>query len=173
MDKKSIIAFILIGIVLILWPLYQSKILGIKPASIGKSNEPATQVSKIKEEAVKNSSSQGENQKRGSTKIDDETKTQGIDDLKSAKVDTVILENNLFRGSLSSIGGGTIISWKLKKYYGNDGKWVELIPDSALGNLGLTSRWIKGMDLQRTVFDVVSDTEWVEKGKKFRKVHDV
>jgi YidC/Oxa1 family membrane protein insertase len=98
----------------------------------------------------------------------DETRmTLSDTEVKNITVHTV--ETNMYEGVLSSLGGGTITSWKLKNYLGKDGEWVELVPsDSALGNLSV----ILGnrTDLGNLVFNTALDTQWVVDGKHFRRI---
>ena len=51
----------------------------------------------------------------------------------------------------------------MKQYRDKEGEWVELIPDTASGNLGL----ITNTDLSRVVFDVEADTSGEIKTVRF------
>ena len=90
---------------------------------------------------------------------------------RSVKADTVIVETNLYEARLSSRGGGTLIGWKLKKYFIGDkkkGVFVDLIPDSAFGNLSL---YLGGMgDLSETVFEFAGRSEGEEDGRRFQRI---
>jgi len=171
MDRNTILALILIGLVLLLWPVYMKRVGGTREST---REEPS--VTEMKESGVprKPESSSvvpssesvvggGEKLARGIG-----TPWQG----RGEKPDTVVVETELFRGKLSSVGGGTIVSWKLKKYKkpeeNKDEKeeWVELIPDSAEGNLGV----VMGTDLSRTIFNVELDT--LSEVKKYRFVYN-
>ncbi|MFH1941592.1 MAG: hypothetical protein ABIL68_05765, partial [bacterium] len=157
MDKKSILALIFIGAILILYPVYLRKVAGVKEPI--QRQQPLSEVreaeiSKDEETYAAAPSSD----KAVQRKQEPSTRDKDSSVLQSVKPDTIVVETDIFRGLISSAGGGTIVSWKLKKHYSRDKaenlKWVELIPDSAAGNLGLQV----GIDLSRAVFDVEVDT---------------
>ena len=162
MDKKSILALIFIGAILILYPVYLRKVAGVKEPI--QRQQPLSEVREAEipkdEETYAAAPSSDKAVQR---KQEPSTRDKDSSVLQSVKPDTIVVDTDIFRGRLSSEGGGTIVSWKLKKHYTGDKeekkrkeeeKWVELIPDSAVGNLGLRV----GVDLSRAVFDVEADT---------------
>jgi YidC/Oxa1 family membrane protein insertase len=154
MDRKSIIAFALIGLVLLLWPLYQKKVVGVR--------EP------VKQESVK-TSQEMETTPKAETVISENIPTVAQASFtKPVRFDTV--ETDLYRAVLSSSGGGTIVSWQLKSYQKTpkDKAWVELIPESAKGNLSLTSRGNPAWEIE--TFDVIQDSQWTEAAKRNRLI---
>jgi YidC/Oxa1 family membrane protein insertase len=155
MDRKSIIAFALIGLVLLLWPLYQKKVVGVP--------EP------VKRETIKTQQEQ-EPVKKAEPTVSDQTVAKiPTSPKRPVRFDTV--ETDLYRGVLSSAGGGTIVSWQLKSYQKNpkDKAWVDLIPESAKGNLALTA--VRGNPPWETEsFDVVQDSQWTDAGKRNRMI---
>ena len=128
MDKKSLIAFALIGLILFLWPVYNKKILKIEP------------VRKNSQKSIVGDSLAIEPR---SPEIKEETKSQkqtvSAAQKKQVVPEEIInVDTDLFEGKISSIGGGTILSWKLKEYKKANGDLVELIPEGSRGNLGFT-----------------------------------
>ncbi len=162
MDKNTIIALILIGLILLLWPMYMRRVVGV--------NEP------VEEQPIQseiNESDMVEEPEMQNIiypeKGDEKTKNISSDiNSPIEKPDTLIVNTENYRAELSSLGGGTILKWRLKKYFKGDKKDnipVELIPDSAEGNLGI----ILNRDLSDIVFDVEVDT--LGEIKTFRFVH--
>jgi YidC/Oxa1 family membrane protein insertase len=156
MDKNTIIGFVLIGLILIFWPIYQNKVVGVKPSdgivqqtteTVSPTISPDRTVSKPVQPAL------------SSTPLVNQDKEE-------TKPDTVFLENKMFRAAFSSLGGGTVLSWKLKGYdrhekdklTGEDEKIpIDLIPDSGReDNLGFRLTLPDGseQDLSKSVFAV-------------------
>ena len=172
MDRNTIIAFILIGLVLLLWPVYMKRVVGVK--------QPIRQEPVESDEIVSEAPLQTETPSlagRVETTPAVPARPRLSPPTQKGKPDTLVVETDLFRGKLSSMGGGTVVSWKLKKYFQGDKRdsvLVELIPDSSNENLGLVLGG--GLDLSDTVFKTARDSQWVEDGKRRRMigfVHDV
>ena len=173
MDKNTIIAFVLIGLILLLWPVFQTKIIGVpesKKMEEQAVNTPSSDQS-VKKPETNSAIQMSEKTERNERirKLNPEKKRQNI------QADTVVIQNNLFRGELSTLGGGTIVGWKLKKYFtpeaGKDQKrtWVELIPQDVQGNLGITLDPLKarGIDLDEILFQYRIDTTGSTKTYRF------
>jgi YidC/Oxa1 family membrane protein insertase len=173
MDKKTILALIIVGAIFLLWPVYMRKIVG-KNAPVTRSvsqGENQESVERPVSQSYNAASSENNSQDNRKEKVPDSRSLS----VPGVKPDTVVVETGLFKGKLSSLGGGTVISWKLKQFYkpytdkDREGKseesWVELIPEGAEGDLGL----ILGMDLSRKVFAVEYDT--LGAVKKYRFVY--
>ncbi len=162
MDRNTIIGFVLIGLILLMWPLYQSKVLGVKP--LEKRTQQTTEaVSPTQSPDVKpTESGQAVLSSQPAPSVPTKTKI---------KADTVALDNNFFHASFSSLGGGTVLSWQLKDYdriekdklTGEDEKIpIDLIPDSGReDNLGFKMILPDGSeyDLSKSVFTVEQETE--------------
>ena len=169
MDRNTLLAFLLIGLIILLWPVWMRKVVGTKEPIRETIAESEEQQSEILEESqtpqpVSSSEETLKARKEPSRRIEASSITRGV------RPDTIVVETDFYRGLLSSAGGGTILSWKLKKYLKGekeDRKWVELIPDSAEGNMGL----VMGVDLSRIVFDVEYDT--LGETKEYKFVHDL
>jgi YidC/Oxa1 family membrane protein insertase len=160
MDKNTILAFVLIGLILIFWPVYQRKVIGIKPPVQDTSNTSIIQESDIEEESDNTLSIPSLPES-----IVEQSK-QIVPVEYHEKVDTVVLETDLFIGKLSSVGGGTIISWKLKKHLNHDNNLVELIPEGARGNLGISLKRFGEKEelVGDVVFHLDLDEIWIENG---------
>jgi len=167
MDKNTLLALLLIGLVLLLWPLYMKKVVGVKE----NVQKPVAKSSKVEKQSREPAAVPlPENRREITEKSVSPIKVSTV--ANKEKPDTLVVETNLFRGLLSSAGGGTIISWKLKKYFKGDKKdsvLVELIPDSARGNLAIIPE-DKWQGFSDAVFHVTLDSQWVENGKKYRMI---
>ncbi|HDQ46259.1 MAG TPA: membrane protein insertase YidC [bacterium] len=171
MDKNTIIGFVLIGLILILWPLYQREIIGEKTA--------APTQEQTEEAAPSPSFSRVTPIEAEPTRVTPAPSLEAIALPPDAdRPDTVVIENALFRAELSSRGGGTVLSWKLKTFerYEIDvltGETVkvpiDLIPDfGRADNLGFRMTLPDGTehDLAHTVFEM---TETDAQGARFEK----
>ena len=159
MDKKTVMALVLIGIVFLLWPVYMKKVVGVKdvpPQEISQVQDQEPDVpltAQIKEPAV--------TPRQPAKSVERNVSRQKIKRAANKEPVFVTLQNDLFRGVLSSVGGGTIVSWQLKDHFiqlkNKDKEWVELITDSAYHNLSIVSSF-GDYDFANTVFDVQYDT---------------
>ncbi len=158
MDRNTIIAFLIIGLILLLWPLYISKV--VQPEKPQPVVQDVQQAQSMEAPSAALRQTQPPPAQHAQTPMRSQRTTQV-----GKSADTLSVETNLYRGRISTLGGGTIISWQLKEHLNYRGEWVELIPDSSVGNLGL----VAGIDLSETVFDV--ETETFGDVKTFRFVH--
>ena len=173
MDKKTILALIVVGIIFLLWPVYMKKVVGVK--ELEKKPVPRTEQQISSEDTATPAISQTfkDEEKAGNSRTD--TTSGDRDNTTPTDADTLIIETDTFKGKLSSLGGGTIVSWKLKKYlkpgtekeHIDDQKnWVELMPKGAKGDLGLSMGW---RDLSQIPFAIEYDT--LGEIKKYKFVH--
>ncbi len=169
MDRKSLIALIAIGAVLLLWPLYMNKVVGVKKPvqKAAGTDQSRTAADSAGQDVIGNESI------ASIAAVPVPAVPRPVSSMKDQKPDTVILENALFRARLSTLGGGTVVSWKLKKYFKpnikkadlvqeDENNWVELIPDTSQGNLSL---WMdafgrEGENVPYSVFKWETDTAW-------------
>jgi len=161
MDKNTIFAFLLIGLVLLLWPLYQKKILGVNPQQ--------QQTEQVASQELPDTSPVTDS---SSSSVEDEPVMKVAPKRTLAPVtydappETLFIENDKFKAAFSTVGGGTILNWQLKEYpkvvkdklTGKDVKKpVDLIPSQPQdGNLGLQLVFPDGetFDMSRRVFKV-------------------
>lgn len=174
MDKNTIIAFVLIGIILLLWPVFQSKIVGV-PESKQQQNQGSAE--QPYGESVSESATQPAVESRENIQENRLARKMDGDHLRRHRIpaDTVVIENNLFRGKLSTQGGGTIVSWQLKKYLkprkesSQEKEWVEMILSAPQSNLGISipSLESRGINLNDVNFQYEIDTVSAEKMVRF------
>jgi len=168
MDRNTILAFLLIGLVLLLWPLYQKKVIGERQVPV--------------QEAPVSSEQENGRSEMKTTPVDESvvTETRTTTSVKPVSriprrypEKTIVVSTDYYRGELSSIGGGTIVSWKLKKFLDSKKEnWIELLPEGSQGNLALMLRHLDGrtIDLSEITFQVISDSKQVDQGDTFRTV---
>ncbi len=165
MDKKSILAIVLILIIFILWPVFMKKI-GYKKDNAQSPSTQTTQTTLEDTQDNKLAHDDSTSQDKENRKPSNQNTPPPVINMNA---DSVIIENNLFRGVLSTTGGGTIISWKLKKYYYRDKKdsvLVEMIPKNAVGNLFVIP-WNQTIDFNNKKFKVIYDTSGTVKKYRF------
>ena len=140
MDKKTIIAFVLIGLILIFsqTQFYKSKVIGERPIvvsdttsvidSLQKSQLDTIQVKKVKSDQSKLSIPES-----GAT-IKAISLPAILSKVKIGSEETreLTISSPLYKATLSSKGGG-IVSWQLRHYINADSEFVELVPGMNYG----------------------------------------
>jgi len=112
-ERRTLLAFFLIFLVLLLWNLYLWQ------------QRPPTKGSKAPQEERKVIEKKEAPPKKGEEVL---LKEEGLKQARSPiSEEEVVVENPLYQVRFSSIGG-TITSFKLKQYRDPNGNWVELIP---------------------------------------------
>ena len=175
MDKNTIIAFVLIGLILLLWPVFQTKIISVPESR--QRQEQADGESPF-DKSVQKQETNPAIQMTEKTGRNEQVLNISQKKRQTIKSDTIVIQNNLFRGELSTQGGGTIVSWKLKEYFTPESdedqkkNWVELIPQKIQGNLGVVIDPLKarGIDLDEIVFQHEIDTTGLIKIYRFSHV---
>ena len=169
MDKRTIIALVIIGIIFLLWPVYMRKVVGVRSPSPEKTSEiqaPETVQDEVRQEPAAPPSAE--------TRRVVEREPMSRTDRAAApeeEPEYIDVETNIYKGILSTAGGGTIVSWRLKEYLGKEGDWVELIPDTAVGNLGIMLG--TRIDLSQMIFRTDPDSQWIDDGKNFQRLRFV
>lgn len=164
MDKNTIIAFVLIGLIFMLWPIYQKKVVGVP--------EPVQQTAQIDADStVSGNAVYNSEYTPSEEQIQKKSAFQQPVSVTHEVVNEYIIDTEHYIGTVSNVGGGTIVGWQLKDYAGPDGNPVELIQDQASGNLGV-SLGISGggIDLTRAVFHTVLDSQWVGDAGKLHRL---
>ncbi|MBN1155087.1 membrane protein insertase YidC [candidate division KSB1 bacterium] len=151
MDRKTVLAFVLIGFLLILtqtdW--YKEKVLGLKPGQSTVDSPVVPDTSTVVTDKVP---ADTENEVRPDAQREPD-KSQPVDDskggstyvssfrerLSSVESTDVTVETNLYTAEISG-KGATVVSWRLKNYFYNskDSVSVQMITDDAYGNLGVS-----------------------------------
>ncbi len=139
MDKNTVIAFILIGLVIILTstPLYE-KLIGEDPNQDKDDRQTTDEdgpTEVLEKEAARNFDSPDPQKEISTWDIQEADEHEWSEDGTQAdlynpqevfEARDVTVENEVFMGTISTKGGG-FTSLKLKKFEGQDGGWVELI----------------------------------------------
>ncbi len=132
MDRNSIIAIVLIGLVIILWPLYQRKVIGI---------DPSVQNAVQDRQAISDSLDQQDADTiRQVTEQPAAIESHSVAGSSESHVEAqeVTVQNQFFKMTLSSLGGGSITKFQLKHYLDASGDPVNLIQMPPEPNLGIT-----------------------------------
>ncbi len=120
MDKKSILAFVLIGILIVFMPYYQKWLNPVDETAVAPA-ETAVSVEQTPTPAEY---------------IQPQLTLQVRENAMESK--DVVIRNEKFAMSLSSLGGGTVREYEIYAYPGKDGNPVELMPAEASANLNLS-----------------------------------
>ena len=157
MNKQTLLALALIGGILLITasPWYKKNVMGIKPKPAAEVTADSTLAA-----APPQATNAAEQMTAEPARLSDAPQTQAPaqPSLQAMDADTLWIETPLYRGALSTLGGGTVIHWELKKYLKGDktlGQPVNLIPEGAYGNLAMVLDG--GVDLSTCAFDVLSD----------------
>lgn len=153
MDKKAIIGFVLIFLVVILMytPFYQRLIMGDRQpqtteaaadsqfadTSIAKPEVVESEVKEAKRDTVRSEKIKSE--------AESEEKIESVTG--SSEVVTVDIENKYISASISTENGGTITKWELKNYKSFHGGNLNLIHDNGL-NISFTNSDGKQFNLE-------------------------
>lgn len=154
MDKRTILAFFLIGIILILSSYYQKLIMPPQP----QTAQPQKQISPNKDTKTT------EDEKEPLRDVVITVKKQ---EESSQPEKVIVVDTDLYRGVITS-KGGLIKNWTLKKYKRKDGSALDLIADKNAPNLGVGFLSLDGdtVDLSNRTFEPVGsfdqDTTYLE-----------
>ena len=168
-DKKTVFAFLLIGLVLLLvyTPTYQKLI-----------NPDGYKQSQLKKEKVENSVSSEKEElppevkkveiptfsPKEESSVPEQTvqsKNQNIDVGTEIEERLIHIETDLYKATLSN-KGASLIEWILKEYDGLNEKPVTLLPDDAYGTLGIDFITREGDTLSTKNWMFSSDLEYGE-----------
>jgi len=163
MDKNTIIAFVLIGIILLLstsrW--YREKIAGIHSV-------PADSIMAVMPDMDSINTSEGAPSLEKELQPTPVAPPKRISATKPDADEWVTLKNDCIQVQLSSRGGGTLVSWKLiSKDIDDTAKYrykiridqnepIQMIPKDAHGNLAITTD--RGYDFGRMPFEVTQNS---------------
>jgi len=158
LDKKSILAFVVIGIIIILMPYYQQWLNPIDPAEVAASDSI-----RVAQETLNIPVAPPKDYVR--PQVDIQTRV----DISDAK--DVVIANKQYYLRLSNLGGGTIREYELLNYYDIDGKNVRLLGPESDANLNVeyTNLYQDLSNLEFIAFDCPrldnyndGDTLWVD-----------
>lgn len=114
MDKRTIIAFIIIGLIIILWPAYMRWISGGKKQPQTPVQTPTTETQPAEKETVASKGQQAD--KSGLTPAISDTVTKRI-----------LVETEVYKAEFST-RGAELIGFVLKKYHKQKNGPIELVP---------------------------------------------
>jgi len=144
MDKKSILAMVLIAIVIILLPYYQQLIVGEKPRDTEKPSEI------VSDQKMPSQPSQDETEKHpiisdpqhdvfGSPHQSSTTAREyAVPIFQDTEERTLTIQTNKIKAVLSNRGGGSLKEYSLLKYSRFDGPYVNLIDPEINNGLNLS-----------------------------------
>jgi YidC/Oxa1 family membrane protein insertase len=126
MDRRTVIAFILIGLVIVFYPLYLELISGGKKAGAPREVEKAEVDTLTSKEEVEPYKPEVKEEKKQPFVPKDTTDIEKL----------VKVETNLYQATFST-KGGSLKSFILKDYEYSDGKKIEFIPQKAPRSLNI------------------------------------
>ncbi len=141
MDRKTIIAFVVIGIIIVLMPYYQKIFNPVDETAVIQQETTAA----IQQEVA----AQTPPPEYARPQVSIETREQAIDSK------DVVIVNDKFAMRLSNLGGGTVREYELYDYSDLDGNRVRLLPAEAKANLNIeyTTLYQDPSDLEYIAFD--------------------
>lgn len=141
MDKKTIIAFVIIGLVIILTPYYMDL---ITPESVKMQRRAQQEQARIVQDSLRIIQQKAALEAQTKTEEPEETAAapQKFEELAEAKQRKINIETPLYTAVIST-RGGTIDSWVFKKYNHRNGNPYDLI-ESNEGNLAVSFVDIEG-----------------------------
>lgn len=153
MDRKSILAMILIAIIIILWPLYNSLI--YPPKEPLKPFADSVGVKKDTLPSPKAEPVMARETKVQPVKKDSIKKSQEPLLWKNAEEKSIAIQNSLYKARLSNRGGGTITQWMLNRYLDYKGDPVSFIHNDKNLNVSFKYRG-QIIHLNQAVYEIVS-----------------
>ncbi len=159
MDRKSLIALIIVAIILFLTPYYQEYILGIKP------EQPVPNTENIQEKDSTEFQEEIIEAKESIDRIDSpaelNTKTEINDSIftKNGEEKFIVIETDLYKAKLSNSGGGNFKSFVLKNYAKYDSTLVNMIDPELQNTLTISFQETNGqyIDLKNVIFEADKD----------------
>ena len=119
MDRQSLLAFLLIGIIIVFYPWYMSL---VSPIDVGASDEYV-----VEQKASVNFEETPQQQK-----------TQSIENNNSSPLQTINVKTNLYDLTISNKNGGSLMSYSLYGFSDHSDKLVNLIDELNSNNLLLS-----------------------------------
>ncbi len=137
MDRKSILALILIGLIIILWPYYQQMISPtppVKPEQQMVAKKDTIKTSPQKEVPTKNISAEEKKKSEETPLVVKAAKTESSETSPSLKniqqadsEKTYIVDTDIIHAVISNKGGGSLKEFTLKKFETYDSSYVNFI----------------------------------------------
>jgi YidC/Oxa1 family membrane protein insertase len=140
MDRKTLIAFFLIAVVLILMPYYMKLV--APPAEQSANNGDSTTVAPFPQQAAQTIDYPDTDQ----SQINYQTENIKTNLINSEET-IITIESSLYSAKLSNKNGGSITSFILKKYKSTDSTSVQLVDNSNKNNLLFNAISVEGIPL--------------------------
>ncbi len=160
MDRRTVLAFALIGLILILMPYYMEIFQGDKPQPRDPVEKPAPR--QIDPPQITDTPSEPQPTQQPepqSTPIQD--KSPASTSISTFQPRDIVIDAELYSAIIST-RGGVITSWQLKSYFDRNGNWLELIAPNSAG-LGATvgSESLNGLEFtsDRDRLEIYGDTQ--------------
>ena len=129
MDRRTVLAFALIGLILVLMPYYMRWIYGDNYDKLQSVSEEVQQLPS-ETKSVRSSETPTSQNLARSTQIDNNVSQSSTASESSRPISfepqNIIIDTERFQATLSTLGG-VITSWKLKDHLTRSGEWLELI----------------------------------------------
>jgi len=171
MDKKSILAFLLIFIILILTP-YIQRMFGPPAPEISRERiyQDSTDVSR---DTLPGRERPVAEETEPELRPEEQTRPDeiGFQSLRDVQEEEVVIENQLYTGIIST-KGATIKSWVLKSYPKHDDLHVNLINNNKRGNLSLEFLSIEDKILNFSEFGFLPEELDSENGRYYVDVEN-
>ncbi|UCE19054.1 MAG: membrane protein insertase YidC [Gemmatimonadota bacterium] len=169
MDKKAIIAFVIIGLLIIMYPYYLKV---IAPPRSEFAPEVAPEQRGVSRDSTKSTEESILSNALLDEKIEEAEALFTSDDTLGIKKE-IVVDTDLYRARISTLGG-TIQSWQLKFFEGLQGEWVELVPDKATGALAIIMNTNAGaIDLSNYVFSCETENVLIDRNNPSQSIQMV
>ena len=147
MDRRTVLAFLLIGIILILSPYFQ------KLMSPPQPEKPQTQKQNIPKKESASPDTKEEPARKAVITVKRQKELNQLGKI-------IVIDTDLYKGVIST-KGGLIKNWVLKKYNKKDDSELDLIADKDAPNLGVGFISLDGdsIDLSKLMFEAVGIDE--------------
>jgi YidC/Oxa1 family membrane protein insertase len=142
MDKKTLLAMVLIAVVLLTMPMYQEYVLGVKPGEeqIEKTESQKIEEVPVEEEKIETAPVQEE----FIEEIEAEEKVAEKNAIGDSVVKNITIETDNYLLELSSQGGGSLKKFILKNYIKYDSSYVNMISEKINNDITLTFQETSG-----------------------------
>lgn len=138
MDRRTVLAFALIGLILVLMPYYMRWIYGDNYDSPQSSYEEITPTASELEQTDSSNPSDRMDQpgKSTSSQMSEVTENASTETSTTSspnfEAQDIVIDTERFQATIST-QGGVITSWKLKSHLTKAGEWLELVPHGKHG----------------------------------------
>ena len=158
MDRRTVLAFALIGLILILMPYYMEFFQGDKPQRRDPVEKPAPRQIEPAQITDTPSEPQPTQQPKTQSSLSQDKSPAATSTFRARDI---VIDAELYRAVIST-RGGVITSWQLKTYFDRNGDWLELIPPNGAGlGAAVASESLNGLEFtpDRDRLEIYGDTQ--------------